>query len=164
MTLVSKPAPCFALPMNNRGLFLCTGNYYRSRYAEELFNHLARVQELDWQAGSRGLAERGSPENVGPMSRYALQALRAKAIVPLGGARYPQPCSAEDLEDARLVIALNKVEHRSMVEQRFPDAASRVTYWHIDDVAFAPPSVALAMVDDRVDELISSLGPPRGTL
>ncbi|MGM4967020.1 hypothetical protein AB7714_26215 [Tardiphaga sp. 1201_B9_N1_1] len=23
-------------------LFLCTGNYYRSRYAEELFNHLAR--------------------------------------------------------------------------------------------------------------------------
>ncbi len=163
MTVVSKPAPCDAWPMSNRVLFLCTGNYYRSRYAEELFNHLAKWQGLDWQAASRGLAERGSPENVGPMSPYALQALRAKAIVPLGAARYPQPCAAEDLEDARLVIALNQAEHRSMLEQRFPDAASRVTYWHIDDVAFAPPSIALAMIDERVNALISRLGPPRST-
>jgi protein-tyrosine phosphatase len=147
--------------MRNRVLFLCTGNYYRSRYAEELFNHLARVQGLDWYAFSRGLAERVSPENVGPMSRHALQALRAKAIVPLGGARYPQPCSAEDLNQARLVVALMEAEHRSIVEQRFPDAASRVSYWHIDDVAFTHPSIALAIIDDRVDELISSLGPPR---
>ena len=88
MTVVSKPAPCDAWPMSKRVLFLCTGNYYRSRYAEELFNHLAKWQALDWQAASRGLAERGSPENVGPMSPYALQALRAKAIVPVGAARY----------------------------------------------------------------------------
>ena len=37
-------------------LFLCTGNYYRSRYAEELFNHRAAPAGLNWRAQSRGLA------------------------------------------------------------------------------------------------------------
>ena len=42
-------------------LFLCTGNYYRSRFAEELFNHQAERADLDWIAQSRGLAlERGA--------------------------------------------------------------------------------------------------------
>jgi protein-tyrosine phosphatase len=38
-------------------LFLCTGNFYRSRFAEELFNHLARQKRLDWVADSRGLVK-----------------------------------------------------------------------------------------------------------
>jgi hypothetical protein len=42
----------------NAILFLCTGNYYRSRYAEELFNHLAKVKGHSWRAFSRGAAER----------------------------------------------------------------------------------------------------------
>src|SRR5262245_59358254 len=46
-------------------LFLCTGNYYRSRYAEEIFNHIAEQRGLAWRAFSRGAAERGSPDNVG---------------------------------------------------------------------------------------------------
>ncbi|WP_259235282.1 arsenate reductase/protein-tyrosine-phosphatase family protein [Bradyrhizobium elkanii] len=62
-----------------RVLFLCTGNYYRSRYAEELFNHLARAEQLAWRASSRGAAERGSPDNVGPMSVFADDRLRATA-------------------------------------------------------------------------------------
>jgi protein-tyrosine phosphatase len=37
-------------------LFLCTGNYYRSRFAEELFNHHAERAGLYWVAQSRGLA------------------------------------------------------------------------------------------------------------
>jgi protein-tyrosine phosphatase len=48
-------------------LFLCTVNYYRSRCAEELFNHLARVEGITWRAFSRGAAEKRSSDNVGPM-------------------------------------------------------------------------------------------------
>jgi protein-tyrosine phosphatase len=51
-----------------RILFLCTGNYYRSRYAEELFNHIARAEGLGWRAFSCGAADQAFPENVGPMS------------------------------------------------------------------------------------------------
>jgi hypothetical protein len=37
-------------------LFLCTGNYYRSRFAEALFNSVAGRMGLPWRASSRGLA------------------------------------------------------------------------------------------------------------
>jgi protein-tyrosine-phosphatase len=37
-------------------LFLCTGNYYRSRFAEVLFNSVAGKLGLSWVASSRGLA------------------------------------------------------------------------------------------------------------
>jgi protein-tyrosine phosphatase len=145
--------------MTRRILFLCTGNYYRSRYAEELFNHRAKSEGLDWRATSRGLAAKGSPENIGPMSRIALEALRAKTIVPEGAARYPRPCSVADFDQAQVVIAMKEAEHRPVIEQRFPEAASRVTYWHVDDIGFAHPSIALAMIDEQIDQLISTLRP-----
>jgi protein-tyrosine-phosphatase len=36
-------------------LFLCTGNYYRSRFAEALFNSVAGKMGLPCRASSRGL-------------------------------------------------------------------------------------------------------------
>jgi protein-tyrosine phosphatase len=143
----------------HRVLFLCTGNYYRSRYAEEVFNYIAKVEGLAWRAFSRGVAERGSPENVGPMSRFALEALQAKAIVSEGMARYPQPCSLADFDRAQLVIALKEAEHRPYIERRFPEVAGQVTYWNVDDIAFAHPSTALALIDDHIDDLISTFRP-----
>jgi protein-tyrosine phosphatase len=138
-------------------LFLCTGNYYRSRYAEELFNHLAKAEGLEWRAFSRGAAEKGSPDNVGPMSRFTREALAAKGIVVEGALRDPRPCSLADFDQARIVIALKEAEHRPLIEQRFPEAANRVLYWHVDDIDFAPPSIALPMIDHLVRELISTL-------
>ena len=35
-------------------LFLCTGNYYRSRFAEALFDSVAVRMGLPWRASSRG--------------------------------------------------------------------------------------------------------------
>ena len=137
-------------------LFLCTGNY-RSRYAEEIFNHMARSEGLSWYAFSRGAAERGSPDNIGPMSRFALEALQAQAIVPDGATRAPMPCVLADFHAARLVIALKEAEHRPLIERRFPEFATKVTYWNVDDIEFAPPSIALAMIDIQVRELIAAL-------
>ena len=121
----------------NRILFLCTGNYYRSRYAEELFNHRATTEGLAWRALSRGLAEHGSPDNIGPMSRFALEALQLKAVLPAGAIRYPQPCSLADFDKAQLVVALNESEHRPMIERRFPELGDRITYWDVDDVGLS---------------------------
>ncbi len=91
------------------------------------------------------------------MSRFALEALDAKAIVPEGETRNPRPCSLVDFDAAQLVIALKEAEHRPLIERRFPEVAHRVTYWHVDDVELVHPSIALAMIDDHVRELISML-------
>lgn len=159
LRLVRHAACCFSSGHDGKqpDPFLCTGNYYRSRYAEELFNFRARSEGLAWRAFSRGVAEKGSPENVGPMSRFALEALQAKAIMPEGAARYPLSCTLADFDQAQLVIALKEAEHRPLIEHRFPEVANRVRYWHVDDVEFAHPTLALAMVDDRVRELILTL-------
>ncbi len=58
-------------------LFLCTGNYYRSRFAEVLFVALARKMGLRWSALSRALALERGVNNLGPMSRAAIKALQA---------------------------------------------------------------------------------------
>ncbi len=36
-------------------VFVCTGNFYRSRFSEYLFNALAKTSGLYWNATSRGL-------------------------------------------------------------------------------------------------------------
>ena len=57
-------------------LFLCTGNYYRSRFAECLFNAVAAKPGLPWRARSRGLALERGAGNVGPMAATAVRILR----------------------------------------------------------------------------------------
>ena len=59
----------------NTVLFLCTGNYYRSRFAEVLFNSVAGKMGLPWRASSRGLALERGFNNVGPMAVAAVNAL-----------------------------------------------------------------------------------------
>ena len=61
-------------------LFLCTGNYYRSRFAEVLFNSVAGRMGLPWRASSRGLALERGVNNVGPMAVSAVQALESRGL------------------------------------------------------------------------------------
>src|ERR1700676_5815762 len=61
-------------------LFLCTGNYYRSRFAEVLFNSVAGKMGLPWQASSRGLALERGVHNVGPMAGEAVTGLGALGV------------------------------------------------------------------------------------
>jgi protein-tyrosine phosphatase len=134
-------------------LFLCTGNYYRSRYAECLFNSLAAKMRLPWRADSRALALERGTLNVGPMAPAALKALAAAGIRN-GDAlvRMPAPVTATDLEAAARIVALKRDEHRPLVEERHPDWAPRIEYWHVDE---APE--AIAAIDSEVHRLIARL-------
>lgn len=133
-------------------LFLCTGNYYRSRFAEEIFNHRAKLSGLNWRASSRGLAPEPSPENVGAMSTFALQALNDRSIS--AAERFPVVCTIGDLESADRVIALKEAEHRLMLKDRFPEWEHRTSYWHVDDIDVAEPADTIAAIDQLVHQLI----------
>jgi protein-tyrosine phosphatase len=137
-------------------LFLCTGNYYRSRFASVLFNHLARRDALDWTATSRGL-KIGWPGNVGCLSPHTEQRLSEMGVDFSGDRNMPMRCGAADLRQADLVVALKEDEHRAMLAAQFPGWEARVTYWHVHDVDQAHPEHALGEVERLVTDLIDRL-------
>ena len=136
-------------------LFLCTGNYYRSRFAELLFNHLARQRGLDWQATSRGLALERGVDNVGSISQHTLAGLAARGIALVGEVRRPRALSESDLASAHHIVAVNRAEHLPILERKFPQCIEQVEFWHVHDCDFATPDEALAQIESSVLGLIN---------
>src|SRR4051812_7310366 len=101
-------------------LFLFTGNYYRSRCAEILFNSVVARMGLAWKAGSRGLALERGVNNIGPMAKEAVEFLRQRGIQALDVERMPIQATPADLEQAERIIALMEAEHRPLLVERFP--------------------------------------------
>src|SRR5437763_11367244 len=134
-------------------LFLCTGNYYRSRFAEVLFNSVAGKMGLPWRASARGLALERGVHNVGPMAVAAVKALEARGLRGIADrARLPAQVTADDLERASWIVALKQAEHLPLLQERFPAWAEKVEFWQVDD---APE--ALALIEREVMYLAARL-------
>ena len=129
-----------------RVLFICTGNYYRSRFAEAVFNHLAERRKLPWRAFSRGLLAHLAP---GPISRHT--------------APESEQLSEKDLLAAEIIVALKDTEHRPMFVDQYPRWTEKVVYWDVTDLPEVPPQVALPAIEEEVRRLIDSLATPGET-
>jgi predicted translation initiation factor SUI1 len=132
-------------------LFLCTGNYYRSRFAEVLFISVARKMGLAWNASSRGLALERGVNNVGPMATAAIKTLEAMGIRDAERCgRFPAQVTVDDLEQADVIVALKHAEHLPLLQERYPAFAERVEFWHVED---APE--ALALIEREMMDLMA---------
>lgn len=138
-------------------LFLCTGNYYRSRFAEELFNHRAGAMGLHWTARSRALAIERGVNNVGSFSPLALAALETRGVVAHGRERMPLPCTAADLAAADRIVALSETEHRDLMRERFPSWERGTTFWQVEDIGFASVEDALGLVAQEIEAMLETL-------
>ena len=141
-----------------RVLFLCTVNFYRSRFAEAVFNHHAPNHlpghMPGWTAFSRGLAIHLAE---GDLSPYTAEALEQRGIPLHRTAPSRQPLEAQDLEAAHLVIALDAEEHQPMVAARFPDWEERITFWDVADTHLVTPEAALPAIEQEVLALLRRL-------
>ena len=74
-----------------RVLFLCSGNYYRSRLAEILFNHEAAAAGIPWVADSRGMLAAGELKG---LSEHAASYLKLAGLDALLAENFcqDQPC------------------------------------------------------------------------
>jgi predicted translation initiation factor SUI1 len=134
-------------------LFLCTGNHYRSRFAEILFNFVAGRMGLPWKAFSRGLALERGVNNVGPMAVSAIKALETRGLRAAADfARFPMQVTVDDLDLADWIVALKQAEHLPLLQERFPAWAEKVEYWQVDDA----PEV-LGLIEREVMDLAARL-------
>lgn len=136
-------------------LFLCTGNYYRSRFAEEVFNARAPGLGLAWRAESRGLAlEKLNP---GPISVHTRRALAELQIALPESPRFPLAAAAEDFQRADHVIAVKAAEHQHLVARNFPDYLAKVEFWQVHDLDCAEPEEAIPHLLGHVTDLLARL-------
>ena len=137
-------------------LFLCTGNYYRSRFAEKLFNDLVTKNNFNWEADSRGLALERDVNNVGAISKYAVEALKQRGINVASEERFPQSAIVEDFQNFDLIVAVDESEHRPLMKERFPEFIDSIEYWLIHDIDKTSPQEALGELEKKIKELIKT--------
>lgn len=138
-----------------RILFLCTGNYYRSRFAEAFFNWHARQGQVPWRATSRRLSLVKS--NVGPLSCYTIARLAALGIPVDEQQRLPLPVTEDDFATAGHIVAVKGIEHRPLIEAGFPAWLDRVEFWEVHDVDCATADEALPILETQVLALLTRL-------
>lgn len=138
-------------------LFLCTGNYYRSRFTELLFNWHATKEDIVWRAESRGLALELGSNNRGPISPHVIAGLRARGIPFDGAVCFPQQAQERDLMRADRIIALDETEHLPLLAQCFPAWLTQVEFWQVPDLPRASVASALTAMETQVHELVRAL-------
>ena len=134
-------------------LFICTGNYYRSRFCERYFNHLN--SDTDLSAESKGLwAYRKI--NPGFISEHTAKYCHEHRI-PLGRTRLPEQLEVRHMENTRRIIALDEVEHHPMMKEMFPKWADKIEYWNVHDIDFTAPDEALDVLRKQTEALSAEL-------
>jgi protein-tyrosine phosphatase len=142
--------------MKKKVIFVCSANYYRSRFAEYYFNWVAHREQLGWRADSRGLMV-GVWGNIGPISNYTIDALQQRGIPLDDQPREPMPLTLSDLDEADLVVAVKEAEHRAMMARQFPLWRDRIEYWHVDDLDCAQAHEALPHLERQIHALVNRL-------
>ncbi|MES2307522.1 MAG: low molecular weight phosphatase family protein [Verrucomicrobiota bacterium] len=135
-------------------LFICTGNYYRSRYAEAIFNYHALKNGLMWNAFSRGLAIHLAKGDLAKQTREMLE----EKLIPLSMTGETRVQIHEhDFHVAEKVIALQHHEHYPMMASKFPLWADKIEYWDVADIEFVSARLALMRIEQLALKLVEEL-------
>lgn len=135
-------------------LFVCTGNFYRSRFAEVLFNEKARETNSSWTAISRGLALVSWQHGISP---FAVRELRRRDVPAELCKGTPRALRQTDLEDSDYIVLMDEREHRPMFEKQFPQFdENKIHYWHIPDGS-GNCAQACKLMSKNINELLQTL-------
>jgi len=149
-------------------LFLCTGNAYRSRYAEAWFNYLCLQRDVqNLRAFSRGLNVTPGTIQACPGGHYpeTLERIQSKKIPMMCTGARPVPVTDRDFKIAETVICMYKVEHKPYMDKSWPEASS--IYWNIPDEFYArrdcpefeklPRKEGFKLIENQVENLFKNI-------
>ena len=136
----------------HRVLFVCTANIFRSRFSEEVYNHLANRTELPSRAFSAGL----KVGNYTTRKIYfpALEQLKSLNIVPKRRNELSIHIENVDLKKFNKIICMDQSEHKPMVNENPKLNEFHFDYWDIVDEPAVPSNISLPKCYRKVEELI----------
>ncbi|TRO49052.1 low molecular weight phosphatase family protein [Candidatus Bathyarchaeota archaeon] len=129
-------------------LFVCSGNAYRSPYAEALL----KKQRPDLDVESAGL------HVAIPIAREAKNYLR-KLDAEQYLKSFPESLDEKNLRNYDLIIAMQP-KHKSALLRKCPECESKIIVWNIKDPYFEEQKTAKKIynaIENKVKELAKSL-------
>jgi protein-tyrosine phosphatase len=135
-------------------LFICTGNFYRSRFAEAVFNYHAERRRIPWTAFSRGLAIHLAE---GYLSTFTSEALSIRQIELRHTGSGRVRLSEDDFLKSNYRIAMDRSEHLLMMRNQFPVWADQIDYWDVSDLPYRSSVDALPEIELKVMQLLEKL-------
>lgn len=139
-------------------LFLCSGNYYRSRFAEEVFNHHSRKNAIGHRAFSAGLKVAGTRHvNPGPISIHTVRAMERHGVPVPDAWRDPVPATRAMIGAAGLTVALCRREHEPLISAQFPESLPGIVFWEVEDIGAETPERATRHIHDQTLALLGRM-------
>ena len=136
-------------------LFVCTANIFRSRFSEEVYNHFAKKLNIPSEAFSAGL--RVGEYTTRKIYTPALRQLKNYNINPSRKDDLSIHINDLDLNVYDMIICMDEVEHRPMVEMNDQLNKINIDYWNIVDEPMVSSKVSLPVCFDKVKDLVTSV-------
>lgn len=150
--------PGHPMPKSNKDgktvLFICTANFFRSRYAEAYFNCLADWNKSPHRAVSAGIS---IDPKIGPVSSYSLYRMVERGIDSKCMSLEAKKLYSGDVESADVAICMYEKEHKPMMELLYESIESRIIYFDIPDINEISPNQSLDLVEKNVDILFNTI-------
>ena len=134
-------------------LFVCTANIFRSRFSEEVYNHLATRLNLSSRAYSAGLMV--GHYKTRTIYAPALEQLKLLNIVPRRKDELSIHINDLDLKQFVKVICMDKDEHQPMVRKNKNLINLDIEYWDIVDEPLVSRNISLPQCYTRVEKLVN---------
>ena len=136
-------------------LFVCTANIFRSRFSEEVYNHFAKKLDIPSEAFSAGL--RVGEYTTRKIYTPALQQLKYYNINPSRKDDLSIHINDLDLNVYDMIICMDEVEHRPMVEMNDQLSMVNVDYWNIVDEPMVSSQISLPLCYKKVKTLVEEV-------
>lgn len=136
-------------------LFVCTANIFRSRFSEEVYNHMSDKLKLSTKAFSAGL-------KVGSYTTRkiyipALNQLELLNISPKRKDDLSVHINDLDLNNFNKIICMDRNEHLPMVSENKYLKNFNIEYWNIIDEPKVSSHISLPKCFEKVEELVKTV-------
>ena len=145
-------------------LFVCTANWYRSRFAEEYFQNLVSIFNLDIYVSSAGFdisAADKAAERLGEMSPLTKFKLKSLGIMKeeddsINTIKTRNQITQRHFDYFDKIVALDRTEHLQYLKN-YSVNHDKLLLWDIADVQFGGvPSKVFLEIQGNCEKLIST--------